>query len=130
MIRGSVRVRLLSPHIGHLTTMMLRLLLVSAALIAVVQAACKASASNTIIKKKLLPYTKVDNKGKPIATKPCWWDLTKNNCGACKKGGKQCGFPMHKWCQSPRSKTGCPGIPNYKYTLSTEGAPCYWDPTK
>lgn len=34
---------------------------------------------------------------------------------------------MHKWCQSPKSKKGCKGIPNFKYTLSTEGAPCYFD---
>ena len=35
---------------------------------------------------------------------PCWWDLTKSNCGSCKNGGKQCGYPMHKWCQAGNSK--------------------------
>merc|ERR1712107_876947 len=94
-----------------------------------VQGGCKAKVSNAVINRKLKPFTVVDKKGKPVATAPCWWDLTRENCGKCKKGGRQCGFPMHKWCQSPRVKTGCPGIPGNKYTLSTEGAPCYWDPT-
>merc|ERR1712107_948991 len=94
-----------------------------------VQGGCKAKVSNAVINQKLKPFTVVDKKGKPVATAPCWWDLTRENCGKCKKGGRQCGFPMHKWCQSPRVKTGCPGIPDNKYTLSTEGAPCYWDPT-
>merc|ERR1712066_511979 len=84
-----------------------------------------------VTKKKLEPFTKMEknNKGKevPVADSPCWYDLTKSNCGTCIKGGKQCGYPMSKYCQSPKSKFGCPGIPNAKYTLSTEGGPCYWD---
>ena len=86
--------------------------------------------SPTIIKKKLKPFTKTNSKGKPVANSPCWFDLTKKICGACKSGGQQCGYPMHKWCQSTKSKFGCPGIPNSKYTLSTEGGPCFWDPNK
>merc|ERR1711892_1506537 len=35
---------------------------------------------------------------------------------------------MHKWCQSKKSKVGCKGIPNYKYTLSAAGYPCYCEP--
>jgi len=82
-----------------------------------------------IITKKLKPFTKVKANGKPIANSPCWWDLTRTDCGTCRNGGVQCGYPMHKWCQSPKDdkKKGCPGIPNYKYTKSTQGAPCYWD---
>ena len=113
----------------------MRLLLVAAILCVVylgnVQGGCASTKlSEAVIKKKFKPYTKTNSKGKPIANSPCWWDLTKNNCGACQKGGKQCGYPMHKWCQSPKSKFGCQGIPNFKYTLSTEGAPCFWDPNK
>merc|ERR1712066_721721 len=87
-----------------------------------------------VTKKKLEPFTKMEknNKGKkvPVADSPCWYDLTKCNCGTCIKGGKQCGYPMSKYCQSPKSKFGCPGILNAKYTLSTEGGPCYWDTNK
>jgi hypothetical protein len=56
----------------------------------------------------------------------CWWDLTKNNCGVCKNGGVQCGYPLHKYCYKDTGK-GCPGIPTNIFTLSTIGHPCYWD---
>ena len=55
-----------------------------------------------IITKKLKPFTKVKANGKPIANSPCWWDLTRTDCGTCRNGGVQCGYPMHKWCQSPK----------------------------
>ena len=75
-----------------------------------VEARCKkAPVSSAVIKKKLEAFTqmKKNDKGKwvPVAESPCWYDLTKNNCGTCKKGGKQCGYPMSKYCQSPKSKT-------------------------
>ena len=35
-----------------------------------------------------------------------------------------------QWCQSKKSKTGCPGIPQFKYTRSSTGFPCYWDPKR
>jgi len=38
----------------------------------------------------------------------------------------QCGFPMHKFCYK-KSDTGCPGVCNYKYTLSGKGYPCFSD---
>ena len=72
-------------------------------LVDIVSGGC-AALSSSAIEKKLKPYTELNNKGKPIATSPCWWDLTRKNCGNCKKGGVQCGFPMHKWCQSPKNK--------------------------
>merc|ERR1711868_319200 len=81
-----------------------------------------------IITKKLKPFTKVKANGKPIANSPCWWDLTRTDCGTCRNGGVQCGYPMHKWCQSPKDdkKKGCPGIPNYKYTKKSDIAnECY-----
>jgi len=77
-------------------------------------------------------YTKMTGKGKnkkPVANAKCLFDPTMGNkCGKCINGGKQCGPPMHKWCQNPKSKVGCKGIPNYKYTLSTVGAPCFDNP--
>merc|ERR1712130_474006 len=38
----------------------------------------------------------------------------------------QCGFPMHKFCYK-KSDKGCPGVCNYKYTLSGKGYPCFSD---
>merc|ERR1712226_1134221 len=58
----------------------------------------------------------------------CWWDITRNDCACCKKGvnAMQCGFPMHKFCYK-KSDMGCPGVCNYKYTLSGKGYPCFSD---
>merc|ERR1711953_717186 len=58
----------------------------------------------------------------------CWWDITRNDCACCKKGvgAMQCGWPMHKFCWK-KSDKGCPGVCNYKYTLSGKGYPCYSD---
>jgi len=89
---------------------------------------CPCAKANT---KALQKFTKMKGKGKnkkPVANAPCLYDPEAGNtCGRCIKGGKQCGFPMQKWCQNPKSRNGCPGVPNNKYTLSTRGAPCYWD---
>merc|ERR1712227_359428 len=74
-----------------------------------VQGGCKAKVSNAVINQKLKPFTVVDKKGKPVATAPCWWDLTRENCGKCKKGGRQCGFPMHKKCDG--NLASCVTIP-------------------
>merc|ERR1712088_1306531 len=51
----------------------------------------------------------------PIKNKkcPCWWDMSKKICVCCK-----------------RSKMGCPGVCNNKYTLSGKGFPCYNDKSK
>jgi hypothetical protein len=61
----------------------------------------------------------------------CWWDITRNDCACCKKGvgAMQCGFPMHKFCYK-KSDMGCPGVCNYKYTLSGKGYPCFSDHSK
>jgi len=65
----------------------------------------------------------------PVADQPCWWDLSRSDCAKCTNGGVQCGFPMHKWCQPKKKKQiGCKGIPSNKYTLSSKGYPCYWNP--
>merc|ERR1712165_622610 len=66
----------------------------------------------------------------PIKNKkcPCWWDLSKKNCACCKGKAMQCGWPMHKYCYK-KSKMGCPGVCNNKYTLSGKGFPCQNDPT-
>merc|ERR1711963_303415 len=81
--------------------------------------------------KPLQKFTKMKGKGKnkkPVANAPCLYDPEAGNtCGRCINGGKQCGTPMQKWCQNPKSKNGCPGIPGNKFTLSTTGFPCYWD---
>jgi len=74
---------------------------------------------------------KVNGKVKPDATAPCWWDRNRTDCAKCKPGGEQCGFPMHRWCQASKPKkgpkTGCKGIPNFQFTNSSRGFPCYWD---
>ena len=53
-------------------------------------------------------YTKMTGKGKnkkPLANAKCLFDPSMGNkCGKCINGGKQCGPPMHKWCQNPKSK--------------------------
>jgi len=56
---------------------------------------------------------------------PCWWNLNLKNCACCKAGNNmQCGFPMHRWCYK-KTKYGCPGVCNNRFTLSTKGYPCY-----
>jgi len=92
---------------------------------------CPCASLSTGIIKKLQKYTKMRGKGnnkKPVADAPCEYNPELGNkCGRCIKGGKQCGAPMQKWCQNPKAKSGCPGVPNNKYTVSTTGGPCYWD---
>jgi len=68
----------------------------------------------------------------PIKNKkcPCWWDMSKKICACCKgSNSMQCGWPMHRYCYK-RSKMGCPGVCNNKYTLSGKGFPCYNDKSK
>jgi len=84
-------------------------------------------------KKFFFKWTETTGSGKqvkPVADQQCWWDLNRFDCGKCKNGGAQCGFPMHKWCQSPKfdGKKGCPGVPQNKFTLSSMGYPCYAKP--
>jgi len=69
-------------------------------------------------------WRKYTGKGKCA----CWWDIRENDCACCKNGGMQCGYPMHKKCYKRNKKGyGCPGVCNYKYTLSGKGYPCYSD---
>jgi len=92
---------------------------------------CKCPCAN-INTRPFMKYTKMRGKGKnkkPVANAQCVFDPSMGKkCGQCINGGKQCGFPMQKWCQNPKSKRGCKGIPNYKYTLSTRGAACFNNP--
>lgn len=90
---------------------------------------CPVDSTNTKQFEKYTETKKVGGKVKPVANQPCWFDSSRSDCAKCKSNGQACGFPMQKWCQSKQSKTGCKGIPNYKYTLSSTGYPCYWDPT-
>ena len=58
-------------------------------------------------KKEFFKWTetkKVNGKLRPVTDAPCWFDLTRSDCGRCKKGGKQCGAPMEKYCQNPNNK--------------------------
>ena len=93
--------------------------------------------------KNLATPALVGGKVRPVADQACWFDASRTDCAQCKPTGQPCGFPMQKWCQSKKAKTvsfiktqysasnlfiqGCKGIPNYKYTLSSTGYPCYWD---
>jgi len=89
--------------------------------------------ADSINKAKFAKYTMTTGKGKsmkPVLGEPCWFDLKRTDCAKCKKDGKQCGDPMHQWCQSKKAKTGCPGVPQSKYTLASTGFPCYWDTSK
>jgi len=79
---------------------------------------CKAVSLSAAQKKKLKKFT-----ARPSGAQ-CWWDHSRKDCAQCKSGGKQCGFPMHKWCQAKKSKQGCPGIPQSKFTRSAIGYPC------
>jgi len=88
---------------------------------------CPVDSTSTKQFEKFTVTKKVGGKTKPQADQVCWWNASLNECAKCKPGGIQCGFPMHKWCQSKKSRVGCKGIPNYKYTLSAAGYPCYWD---
>jgi len=120
--------KIVGPSPLTMRTLLVNMVILTIASVSQIDAGCEiGKVTNKDIKKLFEPYTVLKPNGKPKNDSPCWWDLTRKNCGTCKKGGKQCGYPMHKWCQSPKSKKGCKGIPNYKYTLSTEGAPCYFD---
>merc|ERR1711913_77308 len=55
--------------------------------------------------------------------------IKNKNCACCKGKAMQCGWPMHKYCYR-KSKMGCPGVCNNKYTLSGKGFPCYNDKSK
>lgn len=74
------------------------------------------------------PFTKPGD-----ANCQCWWDLTRQDCGCCKAGAMQCGFPKHKYCWK-KSNIGCPGVGGgnpklkmNKFTLSEQGHPCHYD---
>jgi len=68
----------------------------------------------------------------------CWWDVTRTDCAVCRSNTQppavQCGAPMHNYCYR-RSEEGCPWVAGAmapykdfaKYTLSTQGYPCFWD---
>ena len=92
----------------------------------------KQCPKNKVDKRQFYKWTqvsKVGGKVRPVADAPCWFDLTRSDCARCRNNGKQCGAPMQRWCQSPKSKGGCPGVPRPKYTLSSTGFPCFWDHT-
>lgn len=89
----------------------------------------KDEINETQFRKLFHRYTVTTGQGKnikPVANQTCWFNEKRNDCAMCKPDGQQCGAPMEKWCQSKKSKTGCPGINKYKYTKSSTGYPCYW----
>merc|ERR1712029_851343 len=104
---GEVFLSPTSHHHHQLGGLKMKALLVTSILVVlvnIVHGGCEQDPKlkPAIITKKLKPFTKVKANGKPIANSPCWWDLTRTDCGTCRNGGVQCGYPMHKWCQSPK----------------------------
>merc|ERR1711892_996668 len=65
---------------------------------------CPVDSTSTKQFEKFTVTKKVGGKTKPQADQACWWNASLNECAKCKSGGIQCGFPMHKWCQSKKSK--------------------------
>merc|ERR1711868_272681 len=101
---GEVFLSWTSHHQHQLKSLNMKALLVTSffvVLVDTVYGGCSALSSSAI-EKKLKPYTELNNKGKPIANSPCWWDLTRNNCGTCKKGGVQCDFPCTSGVRIPK----------------------------
>ena len=83
---------------------------------------------NINIDRTLTGYKKVTKSNTGCA---CWFDplekfTTAGDCACCKggkKGGVQCGYPMHNYCQPKVKKgeelTGCEGISHSYYISST-----------
>jgi len=63
---------------------------------------------------------------------PCWFDMTRDDCACCETEGVQCGAPMQMWCTSKREgrQSGCLGVPDNHWTLSSTGFPCYWNTSR
>lgn len=67
---------------------------------------------------------------------PCWFNLTMTSeCACCEDNAIQCGYPKHNECIKDKksgqetNRKGCSGVdPKSKFTLSTTGYPCPWDP--
>jgi hypothetical protein len=55
----------------------------------------------------------------PDSECPCWWDLEgvlidpatdePFKCTCCQPGGRQCGYPLHRWCTDDLFDGGCEG---------------------
>merc|ERR1712064_188082 len=130
-IRGKVCVQCPSPL--AMRTLLFNIVFLTIATISQIEARCDAErVSNQQIKKLFKPYTITDSKGRPKNNSPCWWDLTKTNCGTCKNGGKQCAQSQaqmnngcYSYCGSAKDRT-CDGnlFSCLKIPFCAHGASC------